>query len=93
MTIERTRRRFTPEFRKDAVALVTEQGRTVAKAARLVRSNFERIANYQGYARPYSADSVPWPMHGCADSGSHGPYALAIAKRPAYTGRFSSHWK
>jgi len=33
MTIERTRRRFTPEFKKDAVALVTEQGYTVAKAA------------------------------------------------------------
>jgi len=31
---ERTRRRFTPEFKKDAVALVTEQGYTIVKATR-----------------------------------------------------------
>ena len=36
MATERTRRRFTPEFKKDAVGLVTEQGCTVAKAARAV---------------------------------------------------------
>lgn len=36
MATERTRRRFTPEFKKDAVALVIEQGYTVAKAARAV---------------------------------------------------------
>jgi transposase len=36
MATERTRRRFTPEFKKDAVALVTEQGDPVAKAARAV---------------------------------------------------------
>jgi transposase len=33
---QRKRRRFTPEFKKDAVALVTEQGYTVAKAAQAV---------------------------------------------------------
>ena len=36
MTTESTRRRFTPEFKKDAVALIAEQGCTVAKAARAV---------------------------------------------------------
>jgi len=36
MTTERTRRRFTPEFKKDAVALVTEQSYTIVKAAQAV---------------------------------------------------------
>jgi transposase len=36
MTTERERRRFSPEFKKDAVALVTEQGYSVAKAAQAV---------------------------------------------------------
>ena len=36
MATERTRRRFTHEFKKDAVALVTEQGDPVPKAARAV---------------------------------------------------------
>ncbi|WP_419586637.1 transposase, partial [Thiolapillus sp.] len=29
MTTEKKRRRFTPEFKKDAVALVTEQGYSI----------------------------------------------------------------
>ena len=36
MTTERRRRNFTPEFKKEAVALVTEQGYSVAKAAQAV---------------------------------------------------------
>jgi len=36
MTSERKRRHFTPEFKKDAVALITEQGYSVSKAARAV---------------------------------------------------------
>ena len=36
MPTERTRRRLTPEFKKDAVAPVTEQGYSVAKAVRAV---------------------------------------------------------
>lgn len=36
MTSERKRRRFSPDFKKDAVALVTEQGYSVAKAAQAV---------------------------------------------------------
>jgi len=36
MTTVKTRRKFTPEFKNDAVALVTEQGYSVAKAAQAV---------------------------------------------------------
>ena len=36
MATETKRRRFTPEFKKDAVALITEQGYSVAKAAQAV---------------------------------------------------------
>lgn len=36
MTTERKRRRFSPEFKKDAVALVSEQSYSVAKAAQAV---------------------------------------------------------
>lgn len=36
MATERTRRRFTPEFKKDAVALITEQGYSIVKAAQAV---------------------------------------------------------
>ncbi len=36
MTTERKRRRFSPDFKKDAVALVTEQGYSIAKAAQAV---------------------------------------------------------
>ena len=36
MTTEKTRRKFTPDFKKDAVALVTEQGYSIAKAAQAV---------------------------------------------------------
>ena len=36
MTSERKRRHFTPEFKKDAVALITEQGYSVSKAASVV---------------------------------------------------------
>ncbi|MDA8952427.1 transposase [Pseudomonadales bacterium] len=36
MTTERKRRKFTSEFKKDAVALVTEQDYSIAKAAQAV---------------------------------------------------------
>ncbi|MGB5614837.1 MAG: transposase [Sedimenticolaceae bacterium] len=36
MATERIRRRFTPEFKKDAGALVTEQGYTIVKASQAV---------------------------------------------------------
>ena len=36
MTTERKRRKFTPEFKRDAVARVTEQGYSLAKASQAV---------------------------------------------------------
>ena len=37
MTIEKkTRRKFTPEFKKEAVALVNEQGYSISKAAQAI---------------------------------------------------------
>ena len=36
MTIEKKRRKFTPDFKKDAVTLVTEQGYSISKAAQAV---------------------------------------------------------
>ena len=33
---QRKRRRFTPEFKQEAVALVTEQGYSIARAAQAV---------------------------------------------------------
>ena len=45
MTIERKRRRFTPEFKKDAVTRVTEQGYSIVKAAQaidIIENNLRR---------------------------------------------------
>ncbi|MGK0603433.1 transposase [Yokenella regensburgei] len=36
------KRRFTPEFKKEAVALVNEQGYTIAKAAASLGSSSKR---------------------------------------------------
>lgn len=47
MTSERRRRRFTPEFKKDAVALVTEQGYTVAKAAQAVDTSENNLRRWK----------------------------------------------
>lgn len=47
MATEITRRRFTPEFKKDAVALVAEQGYTVAKAARAVDVNENNLRRWK----------------------------------------------
>ena len=47
MTTERTRRRFTPEFKKDAVALVTEQGYSIAKAAQAVDTSENNLRRWK----------------------------------------------
>lgn len=47
MTTERTRRSFTPEFKKDAVALISEQGYSVAKAARAVDVNENNLRRWK----------------------------------------------
>lgn len=43
MTTERKRRSFTPEFRTDGVALVAEQGCSIAKAAQAVGNSENKL--------------------------------------------------
>ena len=47
MTTERKRRRFTPEFKKDAVALVTEQGYSIAKVAQAVDTSENNLRRWK----------------------------------------------
>ena len=47
MTTERKRRTFTPEFKKDAVALVTEQGYSIAKAAQAVDTSENNLRRWK----------------------------------------------
>ena len=47
MTSERKRRHFTPEFKKDAVALITEQGYSVSKAARAVEVSENNLRRWK----------------------------------------------
>lgn len=47
MTRERQRRKFTPEFKKDAVALVIEQGYSIAKAAQAVDTSENNLRRWK----------------------------------------------
>ena len=47
MTSERKRRHFTPEFKQDAVALITEQGYSVSKAARAVEVSENNLRRWK----------------------------------------------
>ena len=47
MATERKRRNFTPEFKKDAVALVTEQGYSIAKAAQAVDTSESNLRRWK----------------------------------------------
>ena len=47
MTTEKTRRKFTPDFKKDAVALVTEQGYAIAKAAQAVDTKENHLRRWK----------------------------------------------
>lgn len=47
MTTERKRRRFRLEFKKDAVALVTEQGYSIAKAAQAVDTSENNLRRWK----------------------------------------------
>lgn len=42
MATARTRREFTPEFKRETVVLITEQGYTMAKAAQAVDDSERR---------------------------------------------------
>ena len=47
MTTEKTRRKFTPDFKKDAVALVTDQGYSIAKAAQAVDTSENNLRRWK----------------------------------------------
>ena len=47
MTTERKLRNFTPEFQKDAVALVTEQFHSIAKAAQVVDTSESNLRRWK----------------------------------------------
>lgn len=47
MTTEKKRRKYTPEFKKESVALITEQGYSVAKAAQAVNVSENNIRRWR----------------------------------------------
>jgi transposase len=47
MTAEAKRQGFTPEFKKEAVALVTEQGYSVAKTAQAVDTREQNLRRWK----------------------------------------------
>nr|ACZ28615.1 ISSod1 transposase OrfA [uncultured organism] len=47
MTTEKKRRKFTLEFKKESVALITEQGYSVAKAAQAVNVSENNIRRWR----------------------------------------------
>ncbi|GGY59611.1 hypothetical protein GCM10011297_35140 [Bacterioplanes sanyensis] len=47
MTTEKKRRKFAPEFKKDAVALITEQGYSFAKAALAVDTSENNLRRWK----------------------------------------------
>ena len=57
----RTRRTYTPEFKTEAVQLVTEQGYSVAEAARSFDLNENRIRSWQQARDTKGADAFPGP--------------------------------
>ncbi|MFA0814082.1 transposase [Microbulbifer epialgicus] len=46
MTIKGTRRHFKPEFKKDAVALVSKQGYSIPKAAKAVGTTANNLRRW-----------------------------------------------
>ena len=47
MTTENKRRKYTPEFKKEAVGLVTEQGYPMAKAAQAVDTSENNLRRWK----------------------------------------------
>ena len=47
MTTESKRRQYTPEFKKEAVALVTEQGYSIAQAAQAVDTSENNLRRWK----------------------------------------------
>lgn len=46
MTTEKKRRKFTPEFKKESVALITEQAYSVAKVAQAVNVSENNVRRW-----------------------------------------------
>src|SRR3981081_1189787 len=57
----RTRRTYTPEFKAEAVKLVTEQGYSVAEAARSLGLNDNLIRNWKQALASKGTDAFPGP--------------------------------
>jgi transposase-like protein len=55
----RTRRTYTPEFKAEAVKLVTEQGYSVAEAARSLGVTENLIRNWKRDLQGKGADAFP----------------------------------
>jgi transposase len=55
----RTRRTYTPEFQTEAVKLVTEQGYSVAEAARSLGLNDNLIRNWKQALEAKDTDAFP----------------------------------
>jgi transposase len=55
----RTRRTYTPEFKAEAVKLVTEQGYSVAEAARSLGVTENLIRNWKRDLQAKGADAFP----------------------------------
>lgn len=47
MTSKKKRRQFTPEFKRETVALITEQGYSIAKAAQAVGTTENNIRRWK----------------------------------------------
>jgi transposase len=57
----RTRRTYTPEFKSEAVKLVTEQGYSVAEAARSLDLSENLIRSWKQALEGKGADAFPGP--------------------------------
>src|SRR5579864_4057678 len=58
-SMARTRRTYTPEFKTEAVKLVTEQGYSVAEAARSLGLNDNLIRSWKQALEAQGADAFP----------------------------------
>ena len=59
----RTRRTYTPEFKTEAVKLVTEQGYSVAEAARRLGLNENLIRNWKEALEAHGEHAFPGHGH------------------------------
>ncbi|WP_416370601.1 transposase [Streptomyces sp. PR69] len=79
-------RRYSEEFKRDAVALVRSSGRTVTEAAREIGVSAEGLRNWSNRTRPTAGRgrraSLPTWRHSCPTGTAGGGWW-----RPGRTGR------